>query len=136
MGEVHPTPTERPAPVSEDRGAALAAPTAPKHPEPSTVDDAFYRELGLLQRAERAIRSNDPVLARSLLGELDQQFPKGKLLEERSAAGVMAGCQNSLDPASQSAARRFVGFHPQSVYAARIRNLCELATTESDPPGH
>jgi hypothetical protein len=131
--------TQRPTPVAEDRAAARAGLAAREHPEPSAVDEAFYDELSLLQRAERAIRSNNPLLALSLLGDLDHQFPRGKLLEERTAARVMAGCQNSLDPASQGAARRFVSSHPQSVYAARVQSLCELAPTaakDSSPSGH
>jgi len=133
---VEPAETERSARMSEDRAAARAGSAARERPEASAVDDAFYEELSLLQRAQRAIRSNSPLLALSLLADLDEQFPRGKLLEERAAARAMAGCQKSLDPTSQSAARRFVGSRPQSVYAARVRGLCELGAKDSGPSGH
>lgn len=133
---VEPAEIQRPARASADRAASGIGSAARDRPKASAVDDAFYEELSLLQRAERAIRSSNPLLALSLLADLDEQFPKGKLLEERAAARAMAGCQKSLDPTSQSAARRFVGSHPQSVYAARVRALCELGAKDSGPSGH
>ena len=133
---LEPTETQRSSRVSEARAAARTGSAPAERPEASAVDDPFYEELSLLQRAERAIRSDNPLLALSLLGDLDHQFPRGKLLEERAAARIMAGCQKSLDPLSRSAARRFVGSHPQSVYAARIESLCELEAKDSDPSGH
>jgi hypothetical protein len=123
---VVPREAERSARPSEERVAVKLGSIATERTAPTVVEDAFYEELSLLQRAERAIRSDNPLLALALLGDLDKQFPRGKLLEERAAARVMAGCQQSFDPTSQDAARRFLTSRPQSVYAARVISLCEL----------
>lgn len=121
---VRQTNTQRPGRAAQGR-SAVAVPSAPAA-RPAAGDDAFYEELSLLQRAERAIRSNNPMVALALLGDLDEQYPRGKLLEERAAARVMAGCQQSLDANSQGAARRFLASRPQSVYAGRVQSLCAL----------
>jgi hypothetical protein len=93
--------------------------------------DTFGAELALLGRAERAIRAGEGALARSFLDELEQKFPASSLREERAAARVLAGCAevgSSAGPArqeAQAAATRFLS-HSSSMYADRVRALCEL----------
>ena len=116
-----PDPIVGQAPVATPRARA----TAPR-------SDAFERELALLQRAERAIRNQDPALALSLLGELDREHPRAALAEERKAARVMANCQ-AKEPTASLAAERFLREAPASVYTDRVRALCGLAAEPRTP---
>ncbi|HTV25371.1 MAG TPA: hypothetical protein VMG12_42040 [Polyangiaceae bacterium] len=88
---------------------------------------ARHDELALLRRIERALRSRQAELGLALLDELEQRHPRSTLLEERSAARVLAECLLPRDGARASA-ERFVVEHPASVYADRIRQACEPST--------
>jgi len=68
-----------------ERTRGRAAPRA-------TAADGFAEELALLRRAERATRSGDALLARSLIAELDARFPKTALRQERAALLVLVAC--------------------------------------------
>lgn len=122
--------TEPSGRAARHRSAVTVQPTPAARP--SADDDVFLEELSLLRRAERAIRSNDPTVALALLGDLDERFPRGRLLEERAAARVMAGCQQSPDASSQGTARRFLASRPRSVYTGRVQRLCALALEGED----
>jgi hypothetical protein len=111
-------PVPAPDPIVAPAPSARARPTARR-------SDAFERELALLQRAERAIRNEDPALALSLLGELEREYPRAALAEERKAARVMANCQAN-EPTAALAAERFLREAPSSVYSDRVRALCRL----------
>jgi hypothetical protein len=93
-------------------------------------EDTLTEELELLKRAEHTIRSGNSEVALGLLGQLDEKFPKGQLLEERTAARVMARCQ--LDDPERARARgnAYLLAHPQSVYADRVKTLCRLDSPE------
>lgn len=124
--------------VERAPGAEPAAPPpAPRarataRRSPAAGSDAFERELALLQRAERAIRNQDPALALSLLGELEREHPRAVLAEERRAARVMANCQ-AKEPTAPLAAERFLREAPDSVYTDRVRSLCGLDGTQLTP---
>jgi hypothetical protein len=91
----------------------------------SSTQDPFAEELALLERAERAIRSDQAALALSFLDELDQRFPKSSLLEERTAARVLADCALG-EPLARARAERYLRDRQASVYADRVRRLCKL----------
>ena len=83
-------------------------------------------ELLLLQRAERAVRASNSALALALIGELEENYPRSVLLEERRAIELMAHCAaGATDGAAR--ARRFERDHPRSVYAERITELCRAS---------
>lgn len=82
------------------------------------------REVLLLQRVERALRHGDAALALGLLREIDEVAPKGRLLEERLAARVMARCMLNSSGARDEA-QRFERQHPNSVHSARLRRACK-----------
>jgi hypothetical protein len=109
-------------------GARAAASTAASE---AVTDNALSEELDLLRRAERTIRAGDAMVALGLLSELDQRFSKGKLLEERAAARVMANCQLTDENSAKSMGQAYLGAHPQSVYGARVRSICHLDSTDS-----
>jgi hypothetical protein len=116
-----------PRPSSKRHGRAAVASSA-------DTGERFAEELGLLQRAERAIRAGDGALARSFVAELEARFPKTLWQEERAAILVLAAC--ALDePGAEPAARTFLERHAGSVYFARIRALCRLGAlrAEDDP---
>jgi hypothetical protein len=92
---------------------------------PAITPSATRDELLLLQRTERAVRANNSALALMLLGELEAQYPRSELLEERRALELLAHC---VAHASDSVPRaeRFLREHPRSVYAERIGALCQV----------
>jgi len=118
-----------PAAPSEARGAndsprAAVPPrahAARRRAAPNPIND----ELALLRRVERALRNDDPALARVLLGELDERFPDSRLGEERSAARRIADCR-SAEPGASESARAFLREHGASVYRKRIVLACAL----------
>lgn len=140
-----PAPTEAadvpaaPPAASETRrepppaGVPARAHTARRRAESSPIND----ELALLRRVERALRNNDPALARALLGELDERFPDSRLGEERSAARRIADCRSG-EPGASESARAFLREHAASVYRKRIVLACALdgekaSTTLTNP---
>jgi hypothetical protein len=93
----------------------------------SAVSDAtLSEEAKELRRVDRAIRSEMPVLALSLLNDLDARIPHGALGEERAAARLMARCMTS-DPDASEAAATWLRSHARSVYAPRVRESCPFA---------
>jgi hypothetical protein len=98
----------------------------------ATAADGFADELALLRRAERATRSGDALLARSLIAELDARFPKTALRQERAALLVLVACATH-EPAAQAGAREFMQRHEQSVHLDRIRSACQLDSAGSTP---
>ncbi|HTV24642.1 MAG TPA: hypothetical protein VMG12_38385, partial [Polyangiaceae bacterium] len=115
--------TSPPSPAASDERTKSAPPRARAHRRPaaSSIDD----ELALLRRVERALRNNDPALARALLGELDERFPDSRLGEERAAARRIADCRSG-EPDAVARARDFVREHGASVYRQRIVLACAL----------
>jgi hypothetical protein len=98
----------------------------------ATAADDLAEELALLRRAERATRSGDAALARSLIAELDARFPKTALRQERAALLVLVACATG-EPSAQASAREFMQRHEQSVHLDRIRSACQLDSTASTP---
>jgi hypothetical protein len=113
--------------VPHPAGVPPRAHAARRRAESSPIND----ELALLRRVERALRNNDPALARALLGELDERFPDSRLGEERSAARRIADCRSG-EPGAGESARAFLREHGASVYRKRIVLACAL-DAENDP---
>jgi type IV secretory pathway VirB2 component (pilin) len=105
------------------KGAAKAVASA------EIAAGSLLEELELLRRAERTIRSGNSQVALGLLRDLDERFPKGQLVEERAAARVMANCQLADTGAARTQGNAYLMAHPQSVYADRVRTLCQLDST-------
>ena len=91
-----------------------------------TAEDPIGEEVSLLKRAEQAIRSREPQLALGLIEELDRRFARGKLLDERSAARVMANCLELEPEAARRAGETYLRNAPGHVYHERVRQLCGL----------
>jgi hypothetical protein len=102
-----------PEPIARERGAA---------------EEQSSEQLTLLQRAERAVRAENPALALALVTEHAERYPRSVLIEERQAIELMAHCEAGTVDASERA-RRFLQEHPKSVYATRVRELCWVEST-------
>ena len=124
--------------ASSDWGHSGTRPRVAAIPTPSAnaSDNSLVEELDLLRRAERTIRSGNSLVALGLLRDLDERFPKGQLLEERTAARVMAKCQLDEKDAARARGNAYLFAHPQSVYADRVRTLCQedFAKATKDSP--
>ena len=118
----------RSAPPGMTRGAPVRQ--APPATAPTTQGP--HAELVLLQRAERAVRAGNAALALALTGELEERYPRSRLLEERRAIELMAHCEAKATDASARAAR-FLREHSHSVYAGRIRTLCPIESPVGEP---
>jgi len=82
------------------------------------------QELSLLQRARRALNRSDARLALGIVQSLDERFPNGVLMEERSATRILSLCQLERTEEARDQAHRFLAAHPRSVYAERVRDSC------------
>lgn len=128
--------------VSADASTPRGRRARPLAPAPRAVAETVQpdppqqleQELLALQRAERALRSDNAELALALLAELDAQHPRPLLGEERTATRSMASCQANI-PSAAAAARTFLESHPRSVYGDRIRASCQLETGSRNPSG-
>lgn len=115
-------------------GAAPALPggSAARASESATLRRAAARdngstlaqELSLLQRARRALNRNDARLALGIVKSLDERFPHGVLMEERSATRILSLCQLERTQEARDQGHRFLAAHPRSVYADRVRDSC------------
>ena len=130
-----PKPAPHPVrPAARTRQAARSEAIGPSAAPPvDAARDAALRardELALLQRVERALRAKEAALALALLDELDRRHPRSTLLEERTAARVVAGCLLPMASArrhgERTAADRFLSEQHASVYADRVRRACGL----------
>lgn len=95
------------------RNVAAAAPAS-----------SLAAELAMLQRARRALNARNGRLALGIVQELDEQFPKGVLIEERSATRVLSLCQLERVDEARGVVRAFLERYPVSVYAERVRRSC------------
>jgi hypothetical protein len=130
-----PPPPSRVATAPSARARARTEPPPAARASTSTVSAADRQpsdELALLRRADRAVRGDDSALALALIGELEADYPRSSLLEERRAIELMAQCGAGATDA-RPRARRFLNEHPRSVYAGRIRAMCPDSSDPSAP---
>jgi hypothetical protein len=103
------------------RVRALARPAEPRE-SPSLP--ALAREAKLLQRAQQALRDNQPAAALAMLDEHDRTFAHGALGEEARAARVMALCALDQKAAATREATLFLQETPHSPFRAQVRASC------------
>jgi hypothetical protein len=101
--------------------------------------DGLAHEVALLQRVERAIRAHQGELALALIEEHEQRYPASALREERAAARVLAACVaapgSEAGAGARAAAQRYLGGHARSVYADRVRTLCQIESGDVEVRG-
>lgn len=130
------TPLPDPARSGESSSPApksrhTRVPPLPRVEASAKAEDGFVEELGLLQRAERAIRGGDGTLARSFIADLEARFPKTTWREERAAILVLAACALA-EPGAERDARAFLERRSGSVYLDRIRAVCRFDALEPE----
>lgn len=131
------TPAERsvrlPEPMARPRSTS-----ANVDPGASDVaaEDPIGEEVALLRRADQAIRSNEPQVALGLIQELDRRFAKGKLLDERTAARVMANCLELEPEAARRMGDAYLRKAPSHVYHERVRQMCGLVERTPNAKGN
>jgi hypothetical protein len=108
------------AKVGRSSGRPDAMPTKP-------VDRSFFVALRLIERARHALDVGQPMLAQSLLDELDERFPPHLLEEERLATRALGWCALGERGRAESAARRLLADSPRSIYAERLEQSCVRA---------
>jgi hypothetical protein len=95
------------------RPPAAAAP--PAHAQ------SLQAELRALRRVESLLREGNAEVALRVLAQLDRDFPRGQMLEERAAAWALARCTRAR---SDEVANDFNQRYPGSVYAERVLAAC------------
>jgi hypothetical protein len=102
-------------------------PAKPSKPQPTAAaPNDLLAERKLIASAQRAIRSKNYSEAKTLLGQHEQNFPKGVLVQERQAAQAIANCLEPSGTNGKAIARRFLERHASSPLAPRVRSICEL----------
>jgi hypothetical protein len=86
--------------------------------------DQLRAETSDLRAAQQAMRAGDAERALLLLNQQDATYQHGLLQEERSAARVLALCQNGQVNLARAEAARFEHRWPRSPLIARIRSSC------------
>jgi len=135
-----PRAPEPPAParISENRAAIGDQREATAAPPKADLEGEFL----LLQGAREAVTNGRTQRARQLLAQLDQRYPAGLLVEERSALRVVADCPGAPDSLRARLGNQFLTAYPRSVYAARVQLACRpsaesrKALTDPPPRGH
>jgi hypothetical protein len=134
--ELRPQPptilTPAAPPSAANPGSLDLEPPSPTASEPHTTQTprpraTLGREVALLSRATRALRTGKPAAALKVLDQHQRQFPNGALGEERRAARAEALCalgrmQQGTDELAQ--------LSPQTPTAARARQACDDALSK------
>jgi outer membrane protein assembly factor BamD (BamD/ComL family) len=113
--------------AARDRTAAAGRARAARRP-PAQPESSLAAELAMLQRARRALNAGNGRLALGIVEELDERFPRGVLVEERSATRILSLCQLERVAEAQQAAHEFLARYPASVYVERVRQSCAPST--------
>jgi len=116
------------ADAARRRSVANAKPHGPRRAvTPAQPESSLAIELAMLQRARRALNADNGRLALGIVQELDERFPNGVLVEERSATRILSLCQLERVAEAKQSARAFLERYPTSVYAERVRQSCAAA---------
>ncbi len=113
-----------PEPVPDREGARPAASSKPGN------ECSAERELGLLSRAQAALRARSGQRALDLLAEHAAVCPLATFWQERSAARALALCLLHREPQALAEAARLASLAPRSPLLARLRTSCAAAAVK------
>jgi hypothetical protein len=128
--EPEPAPAPEAAPVAEPEPEVVVDPEpAKKKPVKKPAErppsaDSLKEERAILARASAALRGGDADGALAAVAEHAKKFPKGLLVEERSATKVLGLCAAGKVAQGEKARDAFLDRWPRSVHAARVQAAC------------
>jgi hypothetical protein len=123
-----PTGADRARQTASSRAKVGRSSGRPSDAPPTTpLDRSFFVALRLIERARHALDVGEPMLAHSLLDELDERFPSDLLEEERLATRALGWCALGERGRAESAARELLADNPRSIYAERLEQSCVRA---------
>lgn len=125
---VTPMPTAAASPLPESREAPTTnLPPAKPRPalriEPHGIEGTMGQEIAKLDRARAALTEGDPLRTQQLVNDYEARFPEGSFLEEAEVLRIEALLQQGDRAGATRVGTRFLGSHPTSPHAARVRTL-------------
>lgn len=90
---------------------------------PPSNRDVVREESRLVSMVRIALRQGHTASAIEILSELDQHYPSGLLVEERSVLRIEAMVQNGQTGEASRQAERFLARYPSSLSVDRVRKL-------------
>jgi type IV secretory pathway VirB10-like protein len=124
--EPRPEPTVDAASPPETRARS----SRPRAKPP--IADRLREEVDLLERARAQLDAGRHEAALALLGEHEQRFSDGAMIEERRAWRAIAGCSLRRTDA-RAEAEAFFTRHPRSALADKVRRACADRLTDPAP---
>lgn len=121
-----PAPAKADEPAPQPENQAALPPPAPPPAVKATPSDRLAEEVSILSRAMTVLRAGNPSEALRLLETHRQQFPSGRLAEERRAARVQALCALGRRPEAETELSKLERSAPRSPHVARAKRACGL----------
>ncbi len=106
-------PASRPAPRRHAKASVPNEPTI-------SVDDSILREARLVAKA-RANLSGNPARALALIEELEHDFPRGQLIEERRAIAIRALVAVGRVEEAERRSKSFLATYGRGAHAAAVK---------------
>lgn len=100
--------------------------------DPPSEVSTLKEELRLLNNAQMARRSGHIARALAYLGEHEQRFPNGLLVEEREAARVFTYCKDNRLAEARAVTNSFLSRFPNSPLTGRVKSSCVFEKNGGD----
>ena len=81
------------------------------------------QEIAKLDQARAALTDGDAARTQQLVNDYEARFPEGSFLEEAEVLRIEALLQQADRAGATRVGTRFLGAHPTSPHAARVRTL-------------
>jgi hypothetical protein len=127
-----PTATTTPTTMTNAVPEAREAPTEKLPPakslrapriEPRSAEGTMAQEIAKLDQARVALTEGDAARTQQLVNEYEARFPEGSFLEEAEVLRIEALLQQGDRAGATGVGTRFLGSHPASPHAGRVRTL-------------
>jgi hypothetical protein len=131
-----------PAPTAPEHDVVVQVPADTERPprkaqtraRPSGLE-SLKSELALLEQTHAALADKQPEKALVLLERHAREHPKARLRVEREGLRAIALCEAGKPMQGRAEAKLFLGRHPSSTLAVRVRSACKLDPTQAHPSG-
>ncbi len=122
-----PREAPQPNPATPQSSAPLAEPR-----EQPRAPTRLAAEVRLISRARSEVTAGRDAAALALFRRHAREFPKGSLVEERTAWVAVLQCRLQR-PGGRAEATKFLAAYPSSPHAARVRTICSTSVTDENP---